>query len=386
MKAIVFDRYGPADVLTLKDVEVPVVKDDEVRVRVIAGGANAADWRNMRGDPCLARLATGLRRPRGVTILGSDMAGTVEAVGADVTLFRPGDEVYGEVDSEGSPSTSAFARTWLGLKPANLTFEQAAAVPMAGLTALQALRDVGRIQAGQTRPDQRRVGRHRHDAPCRSRSPIGAHVTGVCSTRNVGPRPIDRRRPRHRLHAAMTSPLRAERYDLIVRHSRQPLVRCDCRHALVPKGTLVVVGGIGGGGGRIGRARGPELQGGPAVTVREPAPGPRVRQAKQGGPPRSEGTHRRGRSRRSSTGPTHWRRCLRPSGIWNNDMLEEKSWSPCRTRRAAACPVVSWQPDAQRFVEGPPGSSFSDSKTIRSGLSGATLIGTVTRQRPGRRR
>ena len=149
MRAIVFDRYGPPEVLALKNVDKPIVKDSEVLVRIVVGGANPADWRMMRGHPYLVRIPRGLRRPPGVKILGSDMAGQVESVGKDVTQFHPGDEVYAEVDSGGFAEYVSVHEDLLSLKPTNLTFQQAAAVPMTGLTALQALRDPGRIEAGQ---------------------------------------------------------------------------------------------------------------------------------------------------------------------------------------------------------------------------------------------
>ena len=267
---------------------MPVVRDDEVRVRVIAGGANAYDWRIMRGDPYLVRLASGLRRPRGVTILGSDMAGKVEAVGKDVTRFRPGDEVYAEVDSGGFAEYVSVRENLLGLKPANLTFEQAAAVPMTGLTALQGLRDTGRIQAGQRVLINGASGGIGTMAVQIAKS-YDTQVTGVSSTGNVGlvrsigaDHVID--------HTRDDFTAAAERYDLIVdavgNHSFAAL-----RRALVPKGTLVVVGGIGSGG----RWLGPAAQIFKAVVLSpfvEPAPGPRVRQAKPRGPARPEGTHR----------------------------------------------------------------------------------------------
>jgi NADPH:quinone reductase-like Zn-dependent oxidoreductase len=247
MKAIVFDRYGPPEVLALKEIDKPIVKDDEVLVRIVAGGANAYDWRIMRGDPYLVRLAKGLRRPRGVTILGSDMAGQVEAVGKDVTRFRPGDEVYAEVDSGGFAEYVSVREGVLGLKPANLTFEQAAAVPMTGLTALQGLRDPGRIEAGQRVLINGASGGIGTMAVQIAKS-YDTHVTGVCSTTNIGlVRSIGADHVIDYTREDFTGA--ALRYDLIVdtvgNHSFAAL-----RRALVPRGTLVVVGGIGGGGGR----------------------------------------------------------------------------------------------------------------------------------------
>ena len=243
MKAVVFDRYGSPDVLALKEIDKPVVKDHEVLVRIAAGGANPADWRAMRGDPYLMRLATGLRRPRAAMILGSDMAGTVEAVGQDVTRFHPGDEVYAEVDSGGFAEYISFREDLLALKPVNLTFEQAAAVPMTGLTALQALRDPGRIQAGQRVLVNGASGGIGTMAVQIAKS-YGTHVTGVCSTGNLGlVRSIGADHAIDYTREDFTDA--APRYDLIVdavgNHSLAAF-----RRALVPKGTLVVVGGGGG--------------------------------------------------------------------------------------------------------------------------------------------
>jgi NADPH:quinone reductase-like Zn-dependent oxidoreductase len=243
MKAIVFDHYGSPDVLALKEIDKPVVKDNEVLVRIIAGGANAYDWRIMRGDPYLVRLARGLRKPRVVTILGSDMAGQVETVGKDVTRFRPGDEVYAEVDSGGFAEYISFREDLLGLKPANLTFEQAAAVPMTGLTALQGLRDQGRIEAGQRVLVNGASGGIGTMAVQIAKS-YGAHVTGVSSTRNLGlVRSIGADHVIDYTREDFTAA--AQRYDMIVdtvgNHSLAAF-----RHGLVPRGTLVVVGGGGG--------------------------------------------------------------------------------------------------------------------------------------------
>src|SRR5438132_8518384 len=147
VKAIVHHKYGSADVLELEDIDKPAVNDDGVLVRVRAASVNAFDWHIMRGLPYLVRTSEGVLKPKR-TVAGVDVAGHVEAVGKDVMRFQPGDEVFGE-------RSGAFAEYVHGkennfaLKPANLTFEQAAAVPMAGFTALQALRDKGHVQAGQ---------------------------------------------------------------------------------------------------------------------------------------------------------------------------------------------------------------------------------------------
>ena len=147
MKAITQDRYGSADVLELEDIDKPAVGGDEVLVRVRAASVNALDWHFMRGSPFIMRMVSGLRRPK-PRVRGRDVAGQVEAVGRDVRQLKPGDEVFGCCDGAFAEYACA-AEDGLVLKPANLTFEQAAATGVAALTALQGLRDVGRIQSGQ---------------------------------------------------------------------------------------------------------------------------------------------------------------------------------------------------------------------------------------------
>lgn len=183
MKAIVYRCYGSPDVLEFADVEKPVPKDDEVLVKVQAAAVNPLDWHYMRGSPFLMRLSSGLGAPAD-TRLGVDLAGTVEAVGKDVTRFKPGDDVFGG-------STGAFAEyvvvpedRALALKPANVSFEQAASVPIAGLTALQALRDHGKLQPGQKVLINGASGGVGTFAVQIAKS-LGAEVSGVCSTRNV---------------------------------------------------------------------------------------------------------------------------------------------------------------------------------------------------------
>src|SRR2546425_3363834 len=145
MKAIVHERYGRPDVLELRDVDKPAIEDDQVLVRVHASSVNPVEWYGVSG-PYFARIGNGFRRPKDTSV-GADLAGRVEAVGKAVKDFQPGDEVYGT--SGGSWAEYAAAReARLGPKPANLSFQEAAAVPVAGLTALQALRDHGRVQPG----------------------------------------------------------------------------------------------------------------------------------------------------------------------------------------------------------------------------------------------
>jgi NADPH:quinone reductase-like Zn-dependent oxidoreductase len=147
MKAIVINAYGSPDVLELKEIAEPELKDNEVRVRVKAVSLNAGDVYMMRGNPWLTRLMAGFPKPKNY-ILGWDMAGVIEAVGQNVTQFRPGDEVY-TACNRALAEVVTVAADKLALKPANLTFEQAAAVPTGALTALQGLRDVGKVRPGQ---------------------------------------------------------------------------------------------------------------------------------------------------------------------------------------------------------------------------------------------
>ena len=181
MKAIVYHNYGLPDVLKCEEVEKPTPADDEVLIRVRAASVNPID-RFFRGRPYLTRIMTGLRKPK-YTRLGVDVAGQVEAAGRNVTEFKPGDEVFGAC--RGAFAEYACApKSKLALKPDNVTFEQAAAVPVAGLTALQGLRYKGQIQPGQTVLINGAAGGVGTFAVQVAKS-FGADVTGVCSTRNV---------------------------------------------------------------------------------------------------------------------------------------------------------------------------------------------------------
>ena len=182
MLAMVQDTYGSAEVLQLRDIDKPAIADDEVLVRVRAAGVNPADWAIMSGLPYIARPVYGMRKPKNA-VRGTDVAGQVEAVGTGVTRFQPGDEVFGWCIGAYA-EYAAVSEGALVLKPANLTFEQAAAVPMAGLVALQALRDHGNVQAGQTVLVNGASGGIGTFAVQIAKS-LGAQVTGVCSTRNV---------------------------------------------------------------------------------------------------------------------------------------------------------------------------------------------------------
>src|SRR3989454_1645694 len=182
MKAIFCTQYGSPDVLRLKEVEKPAPKDDEVLVRIHAASANPLDWHLMRGSPFLARLGGGLRRPKDPR-LGVDIAGRVEAVGNNVTRFQPGNEVFGTV--KGGFAEYACAREdRLALKPANISFEEAAAAPVVAFTALQGLRDKGKIRPGQKVLVNGASGGVGTFAVQMAKS-FGTEVTGVCGTRNV---------------------------------------------------------------------------------------------------------------------------------------------------------------------------------------------------------
>ena len=187
MKAIVYEKYGPPDVLQLKEVENPTFNEDEVLVKVQAASVNAYDWHLLTADIFLVRLmGGGLNKPKN-TILGADIAGRVEAVGRNVKQFRPGDEVFGDISANGNGGFGEYVsvpESALALKPANLSFEEAAAVPMAAVTALQGLRDEGQIQPGQKVLIQGASGGVGTFAVQIAKS-FGAEVTAVCSTRNL---------------------------------------------------------------------------------------------------------------------------------------------------------------------------------------------------------
>ena len=242
MKAIVQDKYGSADVLELTDIDTPVVGDDDVLVRVLAASAFIGDWHVMTGLPYLGRMAFGLRRPK-ARVRGQDVAGRVEAVGKDVTRFQPGDEVFGTCD--GSFAEYATARTdKVAPKPANLTFEQSATVPTTGSTALQALRDVGKVQPGQKVLIIGAAGGVGSFAVQIAKA-FGAHVTGVCSTtkmdlvRSIGADEV--------IDYTLDDFAAMERHwDLIIDIAGNRSVSY-LRRALAPRGTLVITGGEGGG-------------------------------------------------------------------------------------------------------------------------------------------
>jgi NADPH:quinone reductase-like Zn-dependent oxidoreductase len=243
MKAIVQDKYGSADVLELREIDKPVVKGDEVLVRVHAAGVDPGVWHLMTGMPYLIRvMGYGLRAPKD-HVRGRAVAGRVEAVGEKVTQFKPGDDVFGTC--EGSFADYACAREdRLAPKPANLTFEQAATVPISAHTALQALRDAGQVRPGQRVLIIGAAGGVGSFAVQLAKA-FGAHVTGVCSTtkadlvRSIGAdEVID--------YTREDFADGARRYDLIIDTAGNRSLS-HLRRALASQGTLVIVGGEGGG-------------------------------------------------------------------------------------------------------------------------------------------
>jgi NADPH:quinone reductase-like Zn-dependent oxidoreductase len=240
MKAIVQHRYGSPDLLRLEEIEQPAVGDDDVLVRVRAASVNAADWHYVTGRPLVMRFAVGLRRPKS-PVPGGDVAGVVEAVGANVTEHRPGDEVFGWGRGAFAEYACSGADHFLP-RPANLTLEQAAAVPLAALTALQGLRDCGRLQPGQKVLVIGASGGVGTFAVQIARA-LGANVDGECATGNV----------------AMVRSIGADRvfdytaedvtrgtggYDLIYQlgGTRSPSA---LRRVLAPRGILVLSSGAG---------------------------------------------------------------------------------------------------------------------------------------------
>ncbi|GAB2846871.1 NAD(P)-dependent alcohol dehydrogenase [Lentzea nigeriaca] len=246
MKAIVQDRYG---VLEFGTADVPVTGDDDVLVEVRASSVNAWDWHVMRGDPYLARLTMGIRRPKR-RIRGRDFAGTVTAVGRNVTRFRPGDEVYGDLGRlEGAfAEYVAVPEGQADRKPVNLTFGEAAAVPLAANTALMGLRDVAKVQPGQRVLINGASGGVGTFAVQLAKS-FGTTVTAVCSTRNV--EMVRNLGADHVVDYTQQDFTRAhERYDvvfdLVGNHSLRSL-----RRALTPSGLLMIAGGGVSRGGSL---------------------------------------------------------------------------------------------------------------------------------------
>jgi NADPH:quinone reductase-like Zn-dependent oxidoreductase len=243
MKAIVQNAYGPSDVLELKEIDDPVVKESEVLVRVHASAVNAGDYFSMKGEPWLARLSVGFPKPKDY-ILGWDMAGVVEQVAQDVTRFKPGDEIFGSCASTFAEYVSA-RQDVLAVKPANLTFEQSAAVPTGALTSLQGLRDQGNIQPGQKVLINGASGGVGTFAVQIARS-FGEEVTGVCSTRNLElVRSIGADHVIDYTREDFASG--EERYDIILDNVGNRSFS-DLRRSLTPEGVVIPNTGHGGMG------------------------------------------------------------------------------------------------------------------------------------------
>ncbi|HSG18156.1 MAG TPA: NAD(P)-dependent alcohol dehydrogenase [Anaerolineae bacterium] len=240
MKAIVFAEYGPPNALQLKEVEKPTPSDNEVLVRVYAAALNAGDWHVLRGELLHRLVGTGLLKPK-KKILGDDIAGRVEAVGRNVKQFRPGDEVFGTCNYGAFAEYVCVPKTdWLALKPASISFEEAAALPIAGITALQGIRDKGGIQAGQKVLINGASGGVGTFAVQIAKS-FGTEVTGVCSTKKMDlVRSIG---ADHVIDYTYEDFTRSEkRYDLVFAAGGHHSI-LDYRRALNPEGTFVCVGG-----------------------------------------------------------------------------------------------------------------------------------------------
>ena len=241
MKAIVYCDYGLTN-LKLEDVEKPTPNDDQILIKVRAASVNPYDWHFVEGTPKIMRvMGVGLRKPKD-TRLGVDFAGTVEAVGKNVTQFKPGDDVFGGKGGAFAEYVCRRAQGAVALKPVNITFEQAAAVNIAGITALQALRDKGKVQPGQKVLINGASGGVGTFAVQIAKS-FGADVTGVCSTRNVdlvrslgADHVID--------YTKEDFAKGAERYDVILDNVPNHSLS-ECRHILSPKGKYVMIGGGG---------------------------------------------------------------------------------------------------------------------------------------------
>jgi NADPH:quinone reductase-like Zn-dependent oxidoreductase len=253
VKAIVHSRYGPPDVLELNDIDQPVVGHDAVLVRVHAAAVGKGDWLTVAGLPYVARLRYGLPKPKH-PVPGFDVAGRVEAVGSNVTQLQPGDAVFGWCNGSFAEYASV-PEDQLALKPANLSFEQAAAVPISGFAALQALRDTGGVQPGQQVVIIGASGGVGSYAVQLAKA-YGAQVTGVSSTKSV--EMVRSIGADHVIDYTQEDFTRTgQHYDQILEMAGNRSLT-DLRRALTPKGTLVLVGGSGGrwfmGTGRTLRA------------------------------------------------------------------------------------------------------------------------------------
>ncbi|NQV85561.1 MAG: NAD(P)-dependent alcohol dehydrogenase [Woeseiaceae bacterium] len=251
MKAAQARCYGSPDIIEIVDVAKPTPEDDEVLVKVMAASVNPLDWHFLRGSPYLMRLMSGIGRPNDAS-MGVDFAGTVEAVGKNVTRFQPGDEVFGGRDGAFAEYLTVSESKALAMKPANMSFQQAAAVPIAGVTAIQALRDSGKIKPGQTVLINGASGGVGTFAVQIAKS-LGAEVTAVCSTRNLElVRSIG---ADHAIDYKMNDYMQSDqRYDLIIDMVGNHGLLANKR-MLEPNGSLIMVGG--GKGNWIGPLMGP---------------------------------------------------------------------------------------------------------------------------------
>jgi NADPH:quinone reductase-like Zn-dependent oxidoreductase len=238
MKAIITTTYGSPDVLMFQDVEPPTIGDDGVLVRVHAASVNPLDWHFTTGTPYMLRLSAGLRRPKR-RIRGVDAAGRVESVGANVTAFRPGDAVFGSIAGSFAEYVSVTENDVVHV-PSAMTLEEAAAVPIAAVTALQGLRDHAQLRAGQSILINGAAGGVGTFAVQIAKA-LGAEVTGVCSSRNVD---MVRSLGADHVIDYTEHDFAADdrRYDVVLDNVGNRTLS-DCRRVLTPKGTFVVVGG-----------------------------------------------------------------------------------------------------------------------------------------------
>ncbi len=243
MKAIVQDAYGmPQDVLTLQEIEKPTIGEEEVLVKVRAAGVHIGDWLVGSGLPYMIRMGYGLTKPKN-RVPGMEFSGQIEAVGKNVTQFQPGDDVFGFCNAGAFAEYVSVSQDAVALKPASASFEEAAAVPISGFTAIQALRDVGEVQSGQkvlVIGASGGVGTY----AVQIAKAFGAEVTGVCSTRNMEMvRSIGADHVVDYTQDDVTK--NGQQYDLIL-DTAGNLPLSDLRRVLTPNGTLVIVGGSGG--------------------------------------------------------------------------------------------------------------------------------------------
>lgn len=264
MQAIVFENYGSPDVLQLKEIAKPTPQENEVLIQVHAAGTNPLDWHKLRADPFFVRFTDGLLKPKN-NRLGADVAGVVEAVGSGVTRFKPGDAVFGEGGVGGFAEYVCLREKALALKPANITFAEAAAVPVAALTALQALRDSGKVQAGQSvliNGASGGVGTYMVQVA----KQLGAVVTAVASTRNLelvkslgADHVVD--------YTKQKVTASGQKFDVVLDNVGN-LTAAQFRQLLKPQGKGVMVGftTIGRMLGNVVAGRWSALRGGPTIT------------------------------------------------------------------------------------------------------------------------